>query len=236
MSMSTPIFALNYKTYNTSIGDKAVEIARTVERLSIEYNVQGIVAVPLTMIHRVASSTRGEVLVLAQHVDPISPGRGTGYSTVEMIEEAGAKGSILNHSEHPLSLPDLSLAVKKLSEKGLVSLVCADTPQAAQAVAAFSPSIIAVEPPELIGTGISVTRARPEVVTESIGVLRSKAGYPGPILVGAGVSTRDDVAKSLELGAQGVLLASAVMKAPDPVTKLEELYGAFSKKPRLRWF
>jgi len=36
------------------------------------------------------------------------------------------------------------------------------------------------------------------------------------ILCGAGISTGDDVAKAIELGTEGVLLASAYVKAKDP--------------------
>ena len=91
----------------------------------------------------------------------------------------------------------------------------------ARSLAAFRPTAIAVEPPELIGSGVSVSTARPEVVEESVKVI--KAVSPQTLaLVGAGVSNATDLKKAMELGAEGVLLASAYVKAKDPETWLRE--------------
>ena len=223
MGKGRPVLAINYKTYPTSIGSKALEIAKHVEKRVEETGIVGIVAVPYTMIQRISSSSNGKLLVYAQHVDPLEPGRGTGYVTVEMIKEAGAQGSILNHSEHTLKLSEIVTLVEKLHSSGLESMVCADTPKSALAVSVLEPTYLAVEPPELIGTGVSVTRAKPEIITSSLELVRERAGYKGYFLVGAGVSTGEDAKKSLELGADGVLLASAVMKAKDPRAKIDEL-------------
>ncbi len=79
----------------------------------------------------------------------------------------------------------------------------------------MNPSAIAVEPPELIGTGISVTQAQPEVISGTVDQIRV-VNKDVTILCGAGISTGDDVVASIRLGAQGVLLASAVAKSDKP--------------------
>jgi triosephosphate isomerase len=79
------------------------------------------------------------------------------------------------------------------------------------------PDMIAIEPPELIGTGISISKARPELITESVKQIR-KVNRSVKVLCGAGVTTAEDVSKALELGSEGVLVASAVAKSKDPRT------------------
>ena len=78
--------------------------------------------------------------------------------------------------------------------------------------------LIAVEPPELIGGDISVSKAEPEVIERSVQMLGQNR-----VLVGAGVKNSDDIRIALSLGASGVLLASGVTKAPDPYAVLMDL-------------
>ncbi len=221
------ILVINYKTYPTSIGTPALEIARCVEKYCKEYGIEGMIAVPATMIGELASEV--EITVLAQHVDPIKPGRGTGYLTVEAIKDAGAKGSLVNHSEHRVTISDAQTIIKRLKEHGLISVACGDTPEATLAVAFLGADIVAMEPPELIGTGVSVSKAKPEVVTETVSLVRRYFGMEKPILVGAGVSSGNDARKAVELGANGVLVASAVMKSSDPCKIIRELAYSLSK-------
>jgi len=79
-----------------------------------------------------------------------------------------------------------------------------------------------VEPPELIGSGIAVSKAKPELIERTVSAAR-KAGYGGRILCGAGIVSGEDVAKAVELGADGVLVASSVVKAADWESKVREL-------------
>jgi triosephosphate isomerase len=46
------------------------------------------------------------------------------------------------------------------------------------------------------------------------------------VLCGAGVTTAKDVSKALELGSEGVLVASGVVKNKDPRAVLEDMAGA----------
>gem|GEM_PF-1918602 len=92
--------------------------------------------------------------------------------------------------------------------------VCANTSRVGKALAALSPEMIAVEPPELIGSGISVSKAKPQVITNSVRMI--KAVNPKiHVLCGAGVTTGEDVATALRLGSEGILVASGVVKAKD---------------------
>ncbi len=177
-------------------------------------------------IGRIASEV--EIPVFAQHIDPITPGSHTGHILPQAVREAGAVGTIINHSERGLKLSDISATIKIARENGLTSVVCADTPEVSAAAAALKPDMIAVEPPELIGTGIPVSKARPEVVTNSIELVR-KVNPTVVILCGAGITKGEDVEAALRLGTEGVLIASGVVKAKDQYAALLDLAEAMTK-------
>jgi triosephosphate isomerase len=92
-------------------------------------------------------------------------------------------------------------------------------------VASLKPDVIAIEPPELIGTGIPVSKAQPEVVTGTAKLVR-EVNKKVVILCGAGISRGEDVAAALKLGTQGVLVASGIVKAKDPYTVTREFADA----------
>ncbi len=207
-----PVLLINFKTYIQATGKRAVELAKVAEKVSKETGVTIIVAPQFTDIYRVAESV--EIPVFAQHVDPVEPGAHTGHVTLEAIKEAGAVGTIVNHSERRLRVDVIDDIVKRAKKLGIITTVCANTPEVSAAVAALKPDMIAIEPPELIGTGIPVSKAKPEVITSTVDLV--KKVNPGvKILTGAGITTGDDVAAALRLGTVGVLVASGIVKAKD---------------------
>ncbi len=143
----------------------------------------------------------------------------------EAVKEAGAVGTLINHSERRLPFKDVEGSVKRARSAGLVSVVCTDAPETAASAAALNPDMVAIEPPELIGTGIPVSRAAPEVVTGAV-ILVKKANSKVIVLCGAGITKGEDVAAALRLGTEGVLVASGVVKASDPYAALLDLARA----------
>ncbi len=225
--MDRRILIINYKTYPSSMGSRGLEIARCADKVRRETGIEVMIAVPATMIWRV--SREAEIPVLAQHVDPLEPGRGTGFLTVELVLDAGGKGSLVNHSEHRVTVSDAQKIICRLREKGLLSIACGDTPEATLSMAFLGADIVAMEPPELIGTGVSVSKAKPEIVSRTVSLVRKFFGNEKPVLVGAGVTDGEDARKAVELGADGVLVSSSVMKARDPCLKIRELAEALLK-------
>ena len=213
MKIQAPIILVNFKTYLEATGRKAVKLAKVADRVSRETRISICVAPQFTDIALVAREV--EIPVFAQHIDPIKPGSHTGYVLADAVKEAGAVGTLINHSERQLKLSEIDAAIKIAQEKGLISLVCANNHTTSAAVAALKPDIVAVEPPELIGTGISVSKAKPEVIESTIRLVR-EINPTVTVLCGAGVSDGEDVAAALRLGTDGVLVASAVVKAKDP--------------------
>ncbi|MEM3623292.1 MAG: triose-phosphate isomerase [Candidatus Bathyarchaeia archaeon] len=214
---------VNFKTYSEATGRNAVELAKKAEKVSRETNVAIIVAPQFADISAVAESVK--IPVFAQHIDPIRPGSYTGHVLADSVKEAGAKGALINHSERQLKLSEINEIIEITREKGLVSVVCANNPNISAAAATLKPDIIAIEPPELIGTGIPVSKAKPEVVTSTIKRVR-EVNPEVVILCGAGISRGEDVAVALKLGTQGVLVASGIVKAKDPYNILREFAEA----------
>jgi len=223
-SLGDRLLLLNLKAYPGHLGKGAVRIARLLEKVGEESGVPVAIAPPLPDLARVAEEVR--IPVLAQHVDPGEAGARTGAVPVEAIEAARARGSLVNHSERPLPVEDIEEVVRRLSARHLVAVVCAaDVPQA-QRLAETRPPYLAIEPPELIGGDRAVSTARPEVVSGTVSAVHSVA--PGTrVLCGAGVHDRRDVSRALELGTVGILVSSAVTRAPDAERALRELLSGF---------
>jgi len=221
--LHTPLIIVNFKTYLEATGRKAVELAGNAEKVSLETNVSIGVAPQFSDLSTVAKNV--DIPVFAQHIDPVKPGSHTGHVLAEAVKEAGAIGTIINHSERQLKLSEIDEIIKITREKGLVSVVCANNPAISMAVATLEPDILAIEPPELIGTGIPVSKAKPEVVTDTVKLVR-KVNSKVTILCGAGISHGEDVTAALRLGTQGVLVASGIVKAKNQYAVLREFAEA----------
>ncbi|MCE4599743.1 MAG: triose-phosphate isomerase [Desulfurococcales archaeon] len=219
------ILAVNMKVYESAFGQKARELARRASVISSRYNgVEVILVAPLVNASSIAEIHDNTYI---QHADSIGYGAYTGYMPVEALSHEGIKGVMVNHSEHKVTYRHLHRVIEKARALELKTLACGDTPEEVAGIAHLNPDIIAVEPPELIGTGIPVSKAKPEVITRALDSLR-KVNPNIPLLAGAGISTPQDAIRSLELGSKGILVASAIMKAKEPWSRLEEFAEAMN--------
>ncbi len=222
-NLETPIIIVNFKTYIEATGQRALELAKKAEKVSCETNISIGVAPQFADIKTIAENVN--IPVFAQHIDPIKPGGCTGHVLAESVKEAGAAGTLINHSERQLKLSDIDEIIKLTREKSLHSVVCANNPSISAAVATLKPDMIAIEPPELIGTGIPVSKAQPEVIMGTISLVR-KVNSEVVVLCGAGISRGEDVAAASKLGTQGVLVASGIVKAKSQYAILREFADA----------
>lgn len=216
------IVIVNFKAYKEGFGKRALELAKIAENVASRCDDYIGIAVSFLDLPVIAKEV--SVDVYAQHVDAVGFGSHTGRINAEMIAEYGAKGSLINHSERRLKLADIEYNVSKLKEVGLTSVVCTNNVPTTAAAAALSPDFVAVEPPELIGSGIPVSKAEPQIVENSVKAAKS-VNPEVRVLCGAGITTHEDYVKALELGAEGVLLASGIVKAKDQKKALEEFVG-----------
>ena len=218
--MKIPIILINFKAFDTAIGENAVKLAKVCEKIAKETDVTIAIAVQTADIYRVSHEV--SIPIFAQHIDDIKYGSYTGNILAEAVKQNGAVGTLLNHSEHRIRLDILEASIKRAKESGLITVVCANNQRIGAAISALEPDFIAVEPPELIGGDISVSSAKPEVISESVYKICGGKKCE-KVLVGAGIKTTEDVKKAIELGAVGVLVASGVTKSIDPEKEVRAL-------------
>lgn len=220
--MRLPIIVVNFKLYEQAVGDNALKLAKIHELVAEETGANIAIAVNPLDLAMVASAVK--IPVFAQHMDPIKYGGHTGHVLPDLVKECGAYGTLLNHAECPLEHETLAKSIAGAREAGLFTIVCANTPQKAREIVGLNPDLIAVEPPELIGGDISVSKAGPHIIEEAVKLIGENR-----VLVGAGIRDPEDVTIALSLGAVGVLLASGVVKSEDPYSVLLGLVSGLKK-------
>ncbi|MDA4115343.1 MAG: triose-phosphate isomerase [Thaumarchaeota archaeon] len=213
-----PIMIINFKTYEEATGERALALARICRSVAMRFGKRIIISPQFTDIYRIARDGSAHTPVFAQHIDD-GIGKFTGSISPLAVKEAGAVGTLLNHSERRLPIEEIGKRIKAAKAHGLMSLCFADSIEESLKIEAFAPEMIAYEPPELVGSGISVSTARPSQITDFV----TKVAPSVRRLVGAGITNAGDVAKALELGADGWGVSSAFTKAKDPETILTEL-------------
>jgi len=220
IKLPKPSIVINFKVYEEAEGAKALNITKMCAAVSKDSGVAIAVCPPAPELGIIARSIK--IPVLAQNADPFPAGASTGWMTPSVIKGAGAFGTLINHTEHKSTDDTISKAIKMCGELNLLTIVCADSVEAAVRIAKFRPDIIAVEPPELIGGNVSVTDADPYIVKNTVTSVK-KESRDISVLCGAGIKTGKDVKAALELGADGVLLASGIIRADDPKGALLDL-------------
>lgn len=224
MKLKTPVLIINFKTYKESTGKNALKLARICE--SVSKKTGKSVAVAVSPIDLKEISSKVNIPVFAQHLDGVEYGANTGHMVPDSVLEIGVFGSLLNHSEDKYEFDDLKKASEKMKSLKMIRVICAGTPIEAGKIASLYPEFIAIEPPELIGGKVSVSTAKPEVITDTVNLVK-KVDKNIKVLCGAGVNSKEDVKIALKLGAKGILIASAVVKAKNPRYVIEELLSAF---------
>ena len=219
LKIEPPFFEIGPKAF--MYGSRMLKLAKAADAASKKYDVRIILTPQYTDIWMLARETEN-LLIFAQHMDPLAMGRGLGSILPEAVKAAGAVGVMLNHAEKPLSIADLNQAIKRADETGLATIVCADTLEEARAIAHLAPNIIAAEQTRLIGTGqpgdeqyvvdttAAIKRINPEIL----------------VLQGAGISNAKDVYNVIKAGADATGTTSAIMKAADPEAMMEEMICA----------
>jgi triosephosphate isomerase len=208
---------VNFKNYGEVSGDGAVKLAKAAQAIAKKLKVEIAVAPPQPALALIAKSVR--VPVICQHVDNEKEGSSTGYFLPEVAKSYGAVGSLVNHSEHRIEMKQIASLVERLRKLGMTSIVCAREPWEVMEISIFQPDFIAIEPPELIGTGRAVSKENPAIITKSI----EAAGSRSKVICGAGITGKGDVAKAIELGSHGILVASGIIKARSWPGKIAEL-------------
>ena len=218
-TMDKPLIVVNFKTYESASGQSAENLAASMEKFT-DRNFRMIAVVSAFDLYSISSNSTN-LEVWSQHLDPVGKGSYTGWLEPESAIYRGAVGTIINHAEHKVSIEHVKDLMEILPNDFPICACAADVDEAIE-LAKLNPTFIAVEPPELIGGDISVTTADPSIVLDTVKAVKS-VNSNVRVLCGAGVKNGSDVRKAIELGAEGVLLASGVTKAEDVDAVLDDL-------------
>ncbi len=213
-----PLILINFKNYVQSTGQRAVSLVKQLNEVRVP-GYQLAVAPALLDLRSIVEVTK--LSIFAPHADAVEAGPFTGKVSVKALKELGVTGVLLNHSEDKISFSELQKIRKLCAKYHLQTVMCASTLTEVTKIAALKPEYIAYEPQELIGGNVSVTDAKPEILTKVVKKVRVLS--PGTlVLCGAGIHTKEDVLTALQLGARGVLLAHAVVMSRRPKVFLEK--------------
>ncbi|MCS6768538.1 MAG: triose-phosphate isomerase [Candidatus Nitrosocaldus sp.] len=220
--MREPILIINLKNYMEASGRRCLALALEAERVARDLNIPDSIALapPNPALAWIAEHV--SIPVIAQHVDDRVEGSTTGYNVASVLKTFNIKGSLVNHSEHRLTLKEIGSIVSMLRSHGMLSIVCVREPDEIDAIAGFEPDYIAIEPPELIGSGNAVSRSRPEVITGSIERVAG-LGLRSRVICGAGIVDGRDASAAIRLGSRGVLVASGIVKASNWYERIREI-------------
>jgi len=203
------MFIINCKNYEEISGDKIKKFIKIAEQVSKKYKVKIAISPPQHLIGLVANSS---IPILAQHIDDSKIGSTTGYIIPELLKKSKVKGSLINHSEHRISSKEIEKLVLKLKELKMISIVCVKDVAEVKKYLKINPDFIAIEPPELIGSGKAVSTEKPDLIQKAASIVNDSKNKT-KLLCGAGIVSGEDVAKSIELGSKGILVASGIIKA-----------------------
>ena len=215
------MFIINCKNYEDISGNKVVKLAKIIESISKKYKIKIALAPPHHLLTKITDLS---IPVLAQHVDNTHIGSTTGFLIPELLKTSKVAGSLINHSEHRIPSNDIKQLVARLQKLKMLSIVCVKNIAEVKKYAKLNPDYIAIEPPELIGSGKAISKEKPELITKAVTAVKN-VNNSTKLLCGAGIVTGDDVEKAIQLGAKGILVASGIIKSKN----WEKIIVEFSK-------
>ena len=210
---------LALKTYKQSTGDQVIGLLSSVKKIIAETNVPIIAVAQATDIYRIRKEL--DIEVWAQHVDPIDPGKNTGWISPYSVKEAGATGVLINHSEHKVREEVIVETIKKARQYNLKIILIGQTVEMIKKFDSFDIDFLSFEKEDLIASPISMIDQQEETIKSLVKIVKH------PLIIGAGINDGEDTRKSKAAGAVGVLMATYFVTAPNPEKKLRELAEGF---------
>jgi len=223
------LFIINCKNYEEISGTKLAKFIKNAKNVSKSTKVKIIVCPPS---HLLSDAAKLGLPIFSQHLDDSKIGSTTGFLIPELVKKSSIAGSLINHSEHRIPEKNIVNLVSKLKKLKMISVVCVKNVKEAEKYAKINPNYIAIEPPELIGTGRAISKERPELITNTVKAVK-KAKNSTKLLCGAGIVSGEDVARSMELGSKGILVASGIVKAKNWNKIMTEFAKGMLKAPKI---
>lgn len=217
--VKTPFLTVNPKSY--LYGKQSLELALAADAAAEATGVTIYFTCPFADIRYIKENTK-HVIVTAQHMESLRPGRGMGHVLPESLKEAGADATFLNHAENPMTVTELNKTIARARELDITTIVCADSVAEGIAIAKMKPDILLCEPTDLIGTGKVADNSYIYECTEQIRAIDPEI----KVMIASGITTADDVYNVIHLGADGTGATSGILKAPDPAVRVREMADA----------
>lgn len=217
-----PFFVCNPKAY--LYGKDTLKLAKKCEELAVKYDFDVIYTAQHVDLAMIAKECP-HLIVTAQHMESLKPGRGMGHILPDALKAAGVKATFLNHAENPMTVSELTETIARADELGILTIVCADDIADAKAIAQLHPDVMVCELKSLIGTGKSADISYMEATNEAVKTVSPET----KTLQAAGISTGDDVYKAIQSGADATGGTSGIVAAPDPFAKLDEMFEALDR-------
>ena len=215
----SPFLVVNPKSY--LYGAASLALAKAADTAAKQTGLRIYFTCPFSDIRTIAAET-SHIVVTAQAMESLVPGRGMGHLLPEALYDAGARATFLNHAEHPMTMAELAKTVARARALGIETIACADSLAEGSAIAELRPDILLCEPTDLIGTGQT---ADDNYTISIVAKIRSIAPEIG-IMIASGITTADDVYRVVRLGADGSGATSGILNAPDPAARIMEMAEA----------
>ena len=113
-----PIILVNFKTYIQGTGDNALKLAKIIDNISNDYDVEFIIAVQATDLKEISKNV--SIKVFVENIEDEQQGQGTGHVIAESVKDAGAVGTLINHTEYQVELNKIEILVKKAKSLNLI--------------------------------------------------------------------------------------------------------------------
>lgn len=209
---------INFKTYPQGTGQSAVKLAKICEEAGKESGFNIIPVVQAVDLYRLTKEVN--IPLWIQNLDWQPPGKYTGWINLEAVVGAGAKGTLINHSEHPIppGATKQILARVRVGKINFDVMVCGKTLGQIENLVKLKPNFIAYEVSGLIGSETSIVKNHQKAVKHAVEICKDV-----PLIVGAGIHQANDLKIAQKLGVRGVLISSAVVLAENPKEKLLSL-------------
>ncbi len=220
--ITTPFLFVNPKSYLW--GKESLELAKHADKVAKETGLTIFFTCPYADIRMIAKHT-SHIVVTAQNMEALRPGRGMGHVLPESLVDAGARAVVFNHAENTKTLEELSACMKRAKELDLVTIVCADSLIESKAVAEFEPDVILAEPTELIGTGETAGEDYIIGCSSAIKAISPKT----KVMIASGITTGEDCYKVVYNGADGTGSTSGIVNAPSRTGRIDEMIAAIQK-------
>lgn len=221
-ALRTPFFVVNPKSY--LYGDDILALAKKTDELAAKYDFDVLFTAQLIDLPRIIAECP-HLIPCAQHMESLKPGRGMGHVLPEALAAAGVKATFLNHAENPCTVHELASTIARANEVGILTVVCADSVEEGEWIAALEPDVMVCELTSLIGTGQVAGEDYMRSSTEAV-----KAVSPNTkVLQAAGISTGQNVYDAIKYGADATGGTSGIVAADDPFATLDEMFEALDR-------